>query len=184
MSNRITEQTKKWLVDALFELMKNKSYSEISVTEICKKAQLSRKTFYRRFASKDAILDYYFKKKISKYVSYVKEKNPQNFYELVTIFFSFWEREQDDLRILQKNNLLVSMLYEFNSQGTEVYNSINLPWHIDNQLNNQNRINLILLFSIGGFWNILSNQLEQNETLSAKELSININKALQKLLKG
>lgn len=185
MSKRITEQTKKWIVDALFHLMKTKNYSQISVTEICEDAQLSRKTFYRRFTSKKNILDYYFDEKISKYTSYVENKMPKNFDEFVTIFFSFWEREQDDLKILQKNNLLVSMLYKFNSQSVEIYNSIDLPWHIKQKTSNEKKqTKLLLLFSIGGFWNIISNQLEKNKTLDSKELSKDINKALNNLFKS
>lgn len=183
MTNRITEQTKQWFIEALFNLMKTKDYSLISVTEICKEAQLSRRTFYRRFKTKKAILDLYFEKKINSYTSYIENKMPQNFYELVTIFFSFWEKEQSDLKILQKNNLLVPMLYKFNSLSPEIYDSVNFPWHIQDTSTKKNQINLLLLFSIGGLWNILSNQLEEGKDLSAQTLSTDINKSLHNLFK-
>lgn len=183
MTNRITEQTKQWFVEALFSLMKTKDYSQISVTEICKEAQLSRRTFYRRFKTKQAILDFYFEKKINSYTNYIEQKMPQSFYELVAIFFSFWEKEQSDLKILQKNNLLVSMLYKFNSLSSKIYDSIDFPWHIQDTSTKKNQINLLLLFSIGGLWNILSNQLEEKENLSAQTLSTNVNNSLRNLLK-
>lgn len=183
MSSRITEQTKKWLVEALFELMQHKKFTQISVKEICSQAELSRKTFYRKFKSKNDILDYYFNTKISEYTCYIEKKSPQDFYDLINVFFAFWEKEQSELKILQKNNLLIQMLYKFNSQGLNLYQSINLPWHIHNgeKEDEKKQINLILLFSIGGFWNIISNQLETSGSLSASKISSDVSDALNKL---
>lgn len=44
------------ITSALFELMKAKPYADISITEICKSAGVARKTFYRNFESKTAII--------------------------------------------------------------------------------------------------------------------------------
>ncbi|MBZ9693497.1 TetR/AcrR family transcriptional regulator [Clostridium sp. M14] len=54
--NRIAEQSKKWLIEALFDLMEEKPYSTITVKEISDKAQLSRRTFYRNFKVKEDLL--------------------------------------------------------------------------------------------------------------------------------
>lgn len=45
------------IVTALFELIKNKPYSQITVSEICKEAKVARKTFYRNFESKSAVVE-------------------------------------------------------------------------------------------------------------------------------
>ena len=59
-------QNTKFLMDCiaqgLLELMREKSYEAISISEICKKAGVGRTTFYRHFSengSKDDILIYY-----------------------------------------------------------------------------------------------------------------------------
>lgn len=44
--------------EALFSLMREKSFSQISVTELCDAAGLVRKTFYRNFQTKTAIVEY------------------------------------------------------------------------------------------------------------------------------
>ena len=41
---------------ALLNLMSKKSYSEISITELCKNLGMPRKTFYRYFESKEDTL--------------------------------------------------------------------------------------------------------------------------------
>ncbi|WP_143803627.1 TetR/AcrR family transcriptional regulator, partial [Oenococcus oeni] len=55
---RMVEQSKQWLSEALIELMKTKDYQDISITEIAQKAELSRKTFYHSFKNKEAVINY------------------------------------------------------------------------------------------------------------------------------
>ncbi len=47
------------LTQALFELMKSKPFSEISVTELVRKAGVGRATYYRNYSSKEEILTKY-----------------------------------------------------------------------------------------------------------------------------
>jgi len=46
-----------YLTEALLLLMKKKDYQDISVTEICEKAGVTRMSFYRNFTSKEEILE-------------------------------------------------------------------------------------------------------------------------------
>ncbi len=50
--NKITIES---TVGALLKLMENKNYYEISVTEICEKAGISRNAFYKNFGTKDNV---------------------------------------------------------------------------------------------------------------------------------
>ena len=50
---RMARQSKQWLVDALVTLMKDETIEDISITEIVQTADLSRRTFYRAFKTKD-----------------------------------------------------------------------------------------------------------------------------------
>ena len=45
------------IISALFELMKKKPYRDITVTEICDGAGVTRRTFYRIFQSKEAVIE-------------------------------------------------------------------------------------------------------------------------------
>lgn len=44
------------ITEALFKLLNNKSYDDITVTDICKEAGYTRMSFYRNFTSKEDIL--------------------------------------------------------------------------------------------------------------------------------
>lgn len=50
---------KKYIAEALILLMKDHSIEEITVSELVKRAGVSRMTYYRYFDSKDEILEYY-----------------------------------------------------------------------------------------------------------------------------
>ncbi|MCA1182015.1 TetR/AcrR family transcriptional regulator [Bacillus licheniformis] len=55
--DRRVKRTKKMIRDALSELMKNKAFEEISVTDITKKADINRGTFYLHYEDKYDLLD-------------------------------------------------------------------------------------------------------------------------------
>ena len=44
--------------DALICLMRQKHFSRITVTEICREADIGRKTFYRHFELKEDVIDF------------------------------------------------------------------------------------------------------------------------------
>ncbi len=54
--NSIAQRSQRAIADAFLLLIQEKTYEEISVTEICKNADIVRKTFYNRFSSKDAVV--------------------------------------------------------------------------------------------------------------------------------
>jgi len=54
-----TTLVKKCIVDALLLLMNEKDFDEISITEICNKAGVSRMAYYRNYyTKKDIIIEY------------------------------------------------------------------------------------------------------------------------------
>lgn len=57
--NPIAQQSQRWIIQALLDLMEEMEYNKISVTEICRKAGLDRRTFYRNFDSKNDVLEQY-----------------------------------------------------------------------------------------------------------------------------
>ncbi len=48
--------TREWTFEALYQLLKTKEYGDIKISEIIKKAGISRATFYRNFNTKDDII--------------------------------------------------------------------------------------------------------------------------------
>ena len=59
MDKKIETMTKECLYTALLLLMEKKPYEDITITEIAKKAGVSRMSYYRLYKSKDDILEQY-----------------------------------------------------------------------------------------------------------------------------
>lgn len=57
---RTTENLKERMADALLELLGEKPYADISISEITDRADVGRATYYRHFTTKDDILIYKF----------------------------------------------------------------------------------------------------------------------------
>lgn len=65
---------KECMTDALLLLMEHKSYDSITVTDITKKAGVSRMAFYRNYEVKDDIIDSYFHKKLSQLIEHFSQQ--------------------------------------------------------------------------------------------------------------
>ena len=63
------ELTKEYITDALFALMDQKPYEEITITDIATKAGVGRATYYRHFKSKEDIIRGYFLRENHKFLS-------------------------------------------------------------------------------------------------------------------
>ena len=106
-------QRQRQLEQGLLEMMKHHRFEEISVSDLCERMELPRKSFYRYFASKDgalfALLDH----------------TLMEFYETGSLeglrggdpvqdlerFFSFWKSHKDLIEAMMRSNL-AGMLVE------------------------------------------------------------------------
>lgn len=61
--------SKDYIIDALFILMKDYDFDEISVTQIAQKAGVSRATFYRFFLSKEEVIISFLERETNQYLA-------------------------------------------------------------------------------------------------------------------
>ncbi|MBC1544939.1 TetR/AcrR family transcriptional regulator [Listeria cossartiae] len=105
--NRQAMLSKKWIIEALLDLLKTKPYASITITEITKKAGVARLTFYRNFDNKEEILltrsNYLFQEyfnEIQKSGGMIDIKNA------LLQCFTYWKRDTEVMELLIKNNLI------------------------------------------------------------------------------
>ena len=55
-TNKTALQSQRMMADALLELMKEHSFPRITITQICDRAGVGRKTFYRNFELKEDVI--------------------------------------------------------------------------------------------------------------------------------
>ena len=93
----------------LLELMKEHKYQDITVTSLCKRMEIPRKTFYRYY---DALKDVLY--------AIIDEVLTEGFLHLevktdLVGFFSYWKKKKGLLDVLEKSGLssvLVNRIYE------------------------------------------------------------------------
>jgi AcrR family transcriptional regulator len=101
------------ITDALLEMLKTRDLSEITIGEITEKAQVSRNSFYRNFASKEDII----RQRIMTYLNEWREQteaekseDPKHIY---TILFEIAEQHKDFFLLLHDAGLLYLLQDEF-----------------------------------------------------------------------
>lgn len=174
-TNRIAEQSKKWLVESLFDLMKDKPYSIITVKEIADNAQLSRRTFYRNFKVKEDLLSQYTSYLFENYISSIKDHNNLTFNDVLIHYFEFWDKHIRELQLLKQHHLFYFMLEKVNLFIPELNTLVKARWHkYDNSFEEE----YIGYFSIGGLFNVLSRWIDDTERKSPKEMAKIIKKGI------
>ena len=73
-NNPISIRSRQMITNAFMQLLKEKSYEEITVTDIAERAQLVRKTFYRNFTGKDEIIECYLQDICKKFIGELEKK--------------------------------------------------------------------------------------------------------------
>lgn len=92
------------LAQSLLSIMQSTPYSEISVTELCEQANLSRKTFYRLFGCKDDVLCALIDHTLTDYFTFQPaEPLPPGPLQDLQRFFAYWQTQSDLLDVLLKN---------------------------------------------------------------------------------
>ncbi len=113
-ANPIANRSQRWICNALMELMKEKPYNKITITEICNKANLVRETFYRNFSSKDAVVKYCLEQKFNDFINSMSAcENKLDLFHIGLYYFNYWKKEKEFLNILIQNKLVNIILDNF-----------------------------------------------------------------------
>lgn len=180
-TNPIAEQSKKWLVEAMLDLMREKPYSSISVKEIADKAQLSRRTFYRNFKIKEDLLSEYTNYLFQDYVESIKKLKFLNINDILITYFEFWNKHINELKLLKQNHLFYLIMEQLNSFIPNINEFGNVQWH---NYDNRAEEEYIGLYNIGGLWNVLSNWIDRQNRESPEEMAQIIIKAFSTFSKS
>lgn len=91
--------------NALIALLYTKEIDSVTITELCDKAQVSRRTFYRHFKDKNQVVDYYVTKIMKSLALELKTHFKQDKRSHVMAFFTFLEPYTQLFFILNNNRL-------------------------------------------------------------------------------
>lgn len=165
MNYKIALQSKKMLTDGLLKLMITNDFSTITVTQICQEANLSRRTFYRLYKSKEDILSEYLFLLAEEFKSIVSEAVPKHYIEVAAIYFSFWKQHEDFLNLLKKNKMLEVIYNTAREMAPSVFKTVKPNTQLD-----VDALSFALSYSLGGLNGMLIQWVEDGMRLSSDQL--------------
>ena len=109
------KQTKDSIAESLVSLIENNNYDEITIQEVASGCNISRRTIYRHFRTKDEILSYSFRSCLIKLADYISLQDTQDLHKLCLTYFKFWEENIDRLIMMNDAGVLFRFGSEFDS---------------------------------------------------------------------
>lgn len=106
-------RSREWFRSALLDLLKNKRFTQITVKDLCKKADLSRQTFYQIFDSKEEVMEYHFMTLFEKFCNECSDFSEISLSELVYQFFHFFYEQKEFVKVLIENNMTYLLEQQF-----------------------------------------------------------------------
>ncbi|WP_236896826.1 TetR/AcrR family transcriptional regulator [Clostridium beijerinckii] len=162
--------TKESIFTALMILMEKKNFKEISITEITKKAGVSRMAFYRNYNIKEDIITTYIDELLKEYSKEVMQKEKLDNYENLRLYFSYFRKHEKLISNLINSNLINILLEKCIESFYELSQRILCK---DSLLPDQH-------YMAGGLYNVLiewaKGGMRQSDDYMAKTISEFINK--------
>lgn len=165
-------KTKKLLYQTLIELMKDKTFEEIKVSDICTTAMINRSTFYAHYEDKyELLLDFIntLKKEFVEELSKKDNDNltPREYYlKLIELFLEHIENKKDiynAIMINNRNSIMMDILLS-------VVNDDILKNIKENDINPNVPSDIIAKFYLGGVINLGVEWLSNNNKYTKKQI--------------
>ena len=162
--------TKRLLKDSMLQLLKEKELDKISVSELCKSAQINRATFYRHYAiPKDVLAEIQ-----NDFIDRMRQQIPlpKTMEDLKPTVYSlcvFMEQHIELVRLIVRNNTDTDFMHMTVNLFTELWKDL----HLDNYLNSltQEDRRLLAMYTAGGSYFILRSWLLGGIRKSAEEMA-------------
>lgn len=166
-NGKIAEQSRQKLMSALLSVMKQYDYKEITITQLAQEAGLSRKTFYRLFSDKEDVLKLYFEGIFSECLTEIKSQDIHHYWEVVQVYFDFWESRRE-LLFLFKNHDLLPFLFEYLYQHSlEVFTFVRSEETVQAF---SHQLPYMLAYAVGGMNSMLLKWVENDMCIPSSEL--------------
>jgi AcrR family transcriptional regulator len=153
-------------------LIENNSYNEITIQEIASECNISRRTIYRHFRTKDEILSYSFRSCVLKLADYISLQDTKDLRKLCLTYFRFWEENMDRLLMMNDAGVLFSFGSEFDSlvsiiAGRMISRSSSVPL----TPSDISMFRYKFAFETAGFWQVTELWSREKPRRSAAEMA-------------
>lgn len=166
--NRRTLYTKKVIKESLIELLKSREIHKVTVTDICKKADINRGTFYTHYKDAFDLFQSMEDELFYQILKYIKEIPIKDYNSLLLLKVLELIKENRDLcKVLfcnQRDSSILNRILDI-AKEIDVMTLFN-----DKNIINKEIANYYMRYSIGGCLSIIETWLENDLPQSPKEL--------------
>ncbi|MBP3488507.1 MAG: TetR/AcrR family transcriptional regulator [Roseburia sp.] len=161
------------LYDALIKLMNDKPFSDISISDLCDAAGVSRMTYYRSYKCKEDILMQHLEECFCTYLERLQTSGKMTFYDISVSFFEFWQgEEQVFLSAIIRSGLSSQLVDCFYAYLEQIYISMDFEKKVDP---------FIRSFLAGGLYKMLIDWMKDGAVTSIEEMASFLAKGSQVL---
>lgn len=147
--------------------MQEKDFHAISIAELSQKADLSRRTFYRLFSTKEEILLYYIFQLWEKVCPNLYASSDHSYFYTSYFHMKFWYENKDFALLLYQNDLIIILQKFIDMISKEVYNHQKGTTPLNQ---NQEAFEYALAYSSGGALNVIWKWMSQGMTKTPDEV--------------
>ena len=164
-------RSRRWLYAALLQLMKEKPFKDIQITEIADRAQVSRPTFYLHYRSKEELLlsqvDLVFAEFFQEFSNKIAEGNYDRLKYCILIF-QYWERNAETLRMVIRADLHEAFRERLRMYFSMAVSQLTTPE--EKSKSNEKLAEFIIDFESGGVYQLLLHWITQGLPYSAEQM--------------
>lgn len=176
---RQREQSGRMIESALFALMKEKDFAQITVSEIVSRADVARRTFYRLYNNKEDVLQCCFDRLCQEYCNTYHALKTYDLKQIPEEYFSFWYKYKDVLLLLHRCGLDERLYYAIGRASAEVVeNRIGGSGGIDSR-----ETEIFADYSTGGFILLLHRWVSEEMREEPQQYARTVSSALLKFIR-
>lgn len=164
-SHPAAQVSKNLIAEALIQLIDEGGYHPVTITALCERAQIARRTFYRNFYTVEDVLRFISKQTIEAFIREMQLHKRDPYFEILVAYFSFWIEHADRFALFAGNNL-THILFEGYIQSL-----MQIPFLLGSVSENSDSNGILQAFTAGGLWSVLMYRFATANPASPEELA-------------
>lgn len=161
------KRSKVMIRGALIDLMREKRFDDIFISEIMKRADLVRRTFYAHYKTKEDVILEYIDELISESFDEIFDGVRECNGTMALVYFRLWDQHKDFVNLLKDSGQLV-LLNNFHKQIKEIDNRSNV---FSNMGFSESIKKYAAKFYAGAMWSVLTQWIETGMKETPEELA-------------
>ena len=158
--------SQKLITEALVALIHEKGYRHITITELCARADVARRTFYRNFDTIEDVLRYLGGTTIEAFSQEMARHAEKSYYEILVAFFAFWQAHEGVFALFAGNNLTHILFAEY------IKSLAQMPFLCEPIPFSTSRAGAYWqAYNAGGLWSMLMYHSNANEPMEPEEFA-------------